>query len=306
MESIPRASGIYKFTCIPTGGVYVGSAINLNRRHQSHVTELRGNRHANSYFQRTWNKYGEAAFRFDVIELVLESFLLEREQYWIDRLGACDRKRGFNILPKAGSRLGHVASEETRRKLSIVRTGRKRPPHECAAIRERTSRDWIVVDPSGIRYQVSGLKEFCHEHGLSYGGMRLVAKGKALSSSGWRCWSAESQPPVFLPKIKGKRKSYGKEYILTPPSGEPITICDLKTFCRENSLGYRNMTKVADGDRPHHKGWRCQRKEDNGPPIVRELVAGEVVEVDAWYSNNRVHFANGEGFGDLSDLEAIS
>jgi hypothetical protein len=48
-----------------------------------------------------------------------------------------------------------------------------------------------------------------------------------------------------------------------------------------------------------------QRKEDNGPPFVRELVPGEVVEVDAWYTNNRVHFADGSGFGDLSDLEAI-
>jgi hypothetical protein len=48
-----------------------------------------------------------------------------------------------------------------------------------------------------------------------------------------------------------------------------------------------------------------QRKEDNGPPIVRELVSGEEVTVDAWYSNNRVHFETGEGFADLSDLEAV-
>jgi hypothetical protein len=47
-----------------------------------------------------------------------------------------------------------------------------------------------------------------------------------------------------------------------------------------------------------------QRKEDNGPPHVRELVSGEVVVVDKWYANNRVHFADGSGFADLSDLEA--
>lgn len=116
--SIPSTSGIYKFTCIPTGRVYIGSAINLRRRHKNHTDELRSKRHKNSYFQRAWNKYGESAFEYEVIELVLESFLLEREQYWMDRLGACNRKRGFNILPMAGSRIGHVASEETRRKLS--------------------------------------------------------------------------------------------------------------------------------------------------------------------------------------------
>lgn len=47
-----------------------------------------------------------------------------------------------------------------------------------------------------------------------------------------------------------------------------------------------------------------QRKEDNGPPHVRELVSGELVLVDKWYPNNRVHFADGSGFADLSDLEA--
>jgi hypothetical protein len=48
-----------------------------------------------------------------------------------------------------------------------------------------------------------------------------------------------------------------------------------------------------------------QRKEDNGPPIVRELAPGEELLVDAWYTNNRVHFADGSGFGDLADLESI-
>lgn len=48
-----------------------------------------------------------------------------------------------------------------------------------------------------------------------------------------------------------------------------------------------------------------QRKEDNGPPYVRELLPGEEVVADAWYTNNRVHFADGSGFADLSDLEAL-
>lgn len=48
-----------------------------------------------------------------------------------------------------------------------------------------------------------------------------------------------------------------------------------------------------------------QRSEDNGPPIVRELVPGEVLEVDHWYSNGRVHLADGSGFADLVDLEAL-
>lgn len=48
-----------------------------------------------------------------------------------------------------------------------------------------------------------------------------------------------------------------------------------------------------------------ERKEDNGPPYVRELQPGEEVTVDAWYTNNRVHFADGSGFCDLADLEPL-
>lgn len=48
-----------------------------------------------------------------------------------------------------------------------------------------------------------------------------------------------------------------------------------------------------------------QRMEDNGPPYVRELVSGELLSVDKWYANRRVHLADGSGFADLDDLEAL-
>lgn len=48
-----------------------------------------------------------------------------------------------------------------------------------------------------------------------------------------------------------------------------------------------------------------QRMEDNGPPYVRELISGEPIIVDKWYANQRVHLADGSGFADLDDLEAL-
>src|SRR5678810_343959 len=103
MNTIPQTSGIYKWICVPTGKVYVGSAIDLRKRCTWHVADLRHGDHHNKHMQNAWNKYGELAFEFCVIELVLESFLLEREQYWIDRLKAADKRHGFNSAPIAGS-----------------------------------------------------------------------------------------------------------------------------------------------------------------------------------------------------------
>lgn len=93
--------------------------------------------------------------------------------------------------------------------------------------------------------------------------------------------------------------------------------CHLSPIERANCPGphvdYAALAAAANGPPPPLPTMRyrvksryvTQRKEDNGPPYVRELQSGEEVVVDAWYGNRRVHFADGSGFGDLSDLEAI-
>jgi len=51
-------SGIYKFTCLNTGKVYVGSATYIVQRRGTHLHALRHNKHINKYFQAAFNKYG--------------------------------------------------------------------------------------------------------------------------------------------------------------------------------------------------------------------------------------------------------
>jgi group I intron endonuclease len=94
MDTIPRTSGIYQITCTPTGKIYIGSAANLSHRHHVHMSRLQSHIHENTYLQHAWDKYGADAFEFTVIELVLSSFRLERELYWLDKLQPYDRARG--------------------------------------------------------------------------------------------------------------------------------------------------------------------------------------------------------------------
>jgi N-acetylmuramoyl-L-alanine amidase-like protein len=61
---------------------------------------------------------------------------------------------------------------------------------------------------------------------------------------------------------------------------------------------------------PLTKRYRARRllipqRQEGGPPYAGELVPGEEVVVDKWYTNGRVHLADGRGFPLLSDLEAI-
>ena len=119
-------SGIYFIVNLVNSKLYVGSAVDFEKRWKNHRIELRLNRHCNIYLQAAWNKHGESNFAFYVIEHVDRSQLVEREQYWIDRSQCCDREKGYNLAPTAGSLIGFKPTQETLEKLSKIRKGKKR------------------------------------------------------------------------------------------------------------------------------------------------------------------------------------
>jgi group I intron endonuclease len=111
-----KQSGIYQIRNLVNGKVYVGSAVNIERRLYRHKYQLHNNKHDNEYLQRSWNKYGENIFAFEVLEFVKDAeVLLEREQYWLDLFKSYVRENGYNICPKAGNSSGTRHSEETKR-----------------------------------------------------------------------------------------------------------------------------------------------------------------------------------------------
>lgn len=137
MRNDPRC-GIYRIINTVTGLSYIGSAKNFERRYRSHLSDLRLNRHHSSKLQNSWNKYGEANFEFVVIECCAECDLLVREQHWIDAFDAC--ARGYNSRPRAESRLGAVASEELRAKLSQAHRGKALSEGHRAALADALRR----------------------------------------------------------------------------------------------------------------------------------------------------------------------
>lgn len=117
------AAGIYKILNVITQKFYIGSAINIKDRWRIHKIFLKANNHDNSYLQKSWNKYGENAFWFLIIEVVEDKTkLIEREQHWMDKTQCCNRKIGYNILPFAGSVLGYKHSEETKAKFRKIKS----------------------------------------------------------------------------------------------------------------------------------------------------------------------------------------
>jgi group I intron endonuclease len=78
------ARGIYKIINIVNNKFYVGSAVNFAERKRKHWWMLRRGDHANAKLQAAWNKYGESAFAFVIVEEHDESAdLLAAENVWL-------------------------------------------------------------------------------------------------------------------------------------------------------------------------------------------------------------------------------
>lgn len=111
--------------------------------------------------------------------------------------------------------------------------------------------------------------------------------------------------------VAQKREKYGPLPILRHADLDPTRRRDPYQLSTQEIERYTALYTNPPPPPPTAKRYRVkhryitQRKEDNGAPYVRELVPGEELVVDKWYANNRVHFADGSGFGDLADLEPV-
>lgn len=132
-------TGVYVIENIASGKKYVGSAArSFASRWNKHRHDLRKGTHKNSHLQRAWDAYGEESFKFRVVKRTTPDEAVSYEQAFIDLYQACDRTRGYNNAPIAGSNLGIKVSAETRAKLSAANIGKKRGPHLPETIAKMT------------------------------------------------------------------------------------------------------------------------------------------------------------------------
>ena len=95
-----KICGIYKITNPVTGDFYIGSSKDIKRRWREHKWPSRWNECPNNPMYLDMQKYGLDKFDFQVLEEVEESFLKEKEQYFIETLKPTynsNRANGFDF-----------------------------------------------------------------------------------------------------------------------------------------------------------------------------------------------------------------
>lgn len=113
--------GIYQIRNKINGRRYVGSTSNFVRRKSQHFTQLRDNKHSNQQLQRAYDKYGENAFIFEVLEELPKDKLIKKEQEYLNA-----NTNGYNIAKIAGSNAEVPRTKEWLYKMSESQKGVKK------------------------------------------------------------------------------------------------------------------------------------------------------------------------------------
>jgi uncharacterized membrane-anchored protein YjiN (DUF445 family) len=84
--TIPTA-GVYKIVHKSTGKTYVGQSMDVKHRMMRHKSDLKRSKHHIGEMQAEWDKNGEDAFLFELLEEIMENDtdIVERENYWIGK-----------------------------------------------------------------------------------------------------------------------------------------------------------------------------------------------------------------------------
>lgn len=120
MENL-NCAGIYKITCSGNNKFYIGSSVNIKNRFNTHLYDLRLNKHHSRYLQNCYNKYGKESLVFEVIEFLTDtSNMLTLEYSLIQSLNP-----EFNSL-KTTDVTTNSRSSEYGKKVSTIQRNRAR------------------------------------------------------------------------------------------------------------------------------------------------------------------------------------
>jgi len=179
MASSKKIIAVYKIRNVVSGGFYIGSSGNLYERWRAHKNRLRSQKHTNPKLQAVWNKYGEDAFKFEILEVftsIAEMENLEQELLHKHREDpVCYNLAEWVASPMRG-RTGSLHPN----------FGKVLSPEVKAVISEASKRQWGISDPRT--------------------GQKHTDETKALISAKVQQAVAEGRGGCFIPSEETRKK----------------------------------------------------------------------------------------------------
>jgi group I intron endonuclease len=163
-------TGIYKITNLINNKCYIGQTNNIPRRWSEHKSALNRNLHHNEHLQKSWLRYGERNFKFEVLEYCSLEELNTLEEFYVSKFNSY--KRGYNRTVGADGK-GKAMSQEAREKIRKAKLGTKMDEKVKEHLRK------IRANPVKATNKKTG-EELIFSSG-SYASRLLKIKGGAVS-----------------------------------------------------------------------------------------------------------------------------
>jgi group I intron endonuclease len=208
--------GIYSITNIANGKKYIGQSVDVKCRLRNHKWALRHKKHYNDHLQKSFNKYGENYFIFDIICECEEDKLDELERYYISYYDCMNPHKGYNA--ESGGNANKHWSEELTQKMKEIRSGEnsgmwgKHHTEETKAIMREKALGRVMSDEAKAKSSISHKGKlakplYCIEANIVFPSSLEAAEFAGL----------KSRSSIFE-NIAG-RKSYAGRH---PETGEPL------------------------------------------------------------------------------------
>lgn len=170
-----NVSGIYAIACLQNNRMYIGSAVMITKRWRDHREDLRAGRHHNQHLQFAWNKYGEHAFDFRILEVCPRDDLIVTEQRYLDQ---ADKDTLFNVNPYATSNRGRRWSPEVRTRMGRHNKGRRLTPEHRAKVSASLLGNTRLLGYRHSPETIQHLRELGRQRGAFFEGGTHTAEAK--------------------------------------------------------------------------------------------------------------------------------
>lgn len=230
--------GIYALYWEEPDLVYVGLSSNIENRFRAHKQTMCSLTHSNTKVQSTYIRYGLP--HFFILEKCEIQDLELKEKVWTEEFDSLNPKYGLNITSPGsfgGSGTYGSRSEYTRLQILLAFRQVSSSKYKTAKeIQDQTGvgKDTVTAICAGIGH--TWLKvEFPYRYSLMC--IRRAERNTVVNIKNKLLWNIE----------------------LISPTLQTVVCTNITKFAAENGLDQGHLSKVINGKRNSHKGWKLKR-----------------------------------------------
>jgi group I intron endonuclease len=168
-------TGIYKMTHITTGKYYIGSSVNVESRHRTHLSFFKSGKN-HKKLQELYNQHPE--FEFIVLEECKTCDLQKKEEKYLKTLVGIDPLCVNHTTSGHAITRGRKKSSLHKEHLAYSMVGKNGKLTRKVAVA-------VIVSPTGEEFPVVNIKQFALQRGLQQTSLNSVVTGKQKHHKGW-------------------------------------------------------------------------------------------------------------------------